>query len=449
MTEQENRRILLVDDTPSIHEDFKKILNVTSMQQAPGKLSDAKALFMGAGAASEGASGNTQTPDYEIDSAYQGQEALEKVKAALAKDQPYAMAFVDVRMPPGWDGIETISHLWEEDPELQVVICTAFSDYSWDQTIGKLGQSANLLILKKPFDSVEICQLAAALTQKWNTVRRERALVADLTRAEQEARAYASSLVTVNRALETSKAAADKSSEMKTEFLVHLSGEIHKNLEHILQQADLLKTPAKVDGGQMELLDLVLSASHRLTLSLDQILDITMIESGRMELDQEYCSPVEMVEQVIATYLPIAEDKGITLTHEVTASIPEQIQTDRIRFMQVLSNLVENGVRHTDSGSVRVLLSTEQTDDWKRPLLRCDVVDTGPGIAAQHHGNLFEPFYRVDPNEPGGAGLGLALAKRIARLLSADVVVESMPGRGTTFSFTVETGNLSGVKMTS
>jgi two-component system cell cycle sensor histidine kinase/response regulator CckA len=102
-----------------------------------------------------------------LDSAYQGQEALEKVKQALAEGRPYAMAFVDVRMPPGWDGIETIARIWEVDPELQVVVCTAYSDYSWEEMRAKVGQPDSLLVLKKPFDNIEVQQITHALTKKW------------------------------------------------------------------------------------------------------------------------------------------------------------------------------------------------------------------------------------------------------------------------------------------
>ena len=104
---------------------------------------------------------------FELDSAYQGQEGLAMVKKALAENRPYALAFVDVRMPPGWDGVETIARIWEVDPELQIVVCTAYADYSWEEMRAKVGQPDSLVVLKKPFDNVEVQQLAHALTKKW------------------------------------------------------------------------------------------------------------------------------------------------------------------------------------------------------------------------------------------------------------------------------------------
>jgi two-component system, cell cycle sensor histidine kinase and response regulator CckA len=151
--------LLVVDDNPAIHEDFKKILQPA--RPSNGSLAAAKKSLFGRD------DGRAICAEFRVDSALQGQEALEKVKQALAATTPYALAFVDLRMPPGWDGIQTIRHLWEADADLQVVICTAYSDYSWDDIFKQLGPSDSLVILKKPFDHVEVLQLAHALTKKW------------------------------------------------------------------------------------------------------------------------------------------------------------------------------------------------------------------------------------------------------------------------------------------
>ncbi len=158
-----NQRILIIDDNTSIHSDIRKILCAPDAIDSDLD-AEAAALF---GGEAEAASGT----EFEIDSAYQGQEGLEMVNKALAEGRPYAMAFVDVRMPPGWDGVQTISHIWEQYPELQVVICTAYSDYSWEGMIRKVGKTDSLVILKKPFDNVEVLQLAHTLTQKWSLSR--------------------------------------------------------------------------------------------------------------------------------------------------------------------------------------------------------------------------------------------------------------------------------------
>ena len=159
MTIEENNRILVVDDNASIHDDFRKILAPPSARSETLSAAE-EALF---GDAPE----TTTHKLFEIESAYQGEEALEMVHRAVAAGRPYALAFVDVRMPPGWDGVETITRLWEAAPDLQVVICTAYSDYSWHDIASRAIAAHSMAVLKKPFDNIEVLQLAHALCHKW------------------------------------------------------------------------------------------------------------------------------------------------------------------------------------------------------------------------------------------------------------------------------------------
>jgi two-component system cell cycle sensor histidine kinase/response regulator CckA len=167
-----NHRILIVDDNPAIHKDFRKIL----CPERPGKseVQDLKAALFDK---------TPKTPaatDFELVSAMQGQEALDLARKALTEGRPFAMAFLDVRMPPGWDGVETASRLWQICPDLQIVICTAYSDYSWDEMRARLDQPDSLVILKKPFDNVEVQQLAHAMTKKWLLSQQARLQVSEL-----------------------------------------------------------------------------------------------------------------------------------------------------------------------------------------------------------------------------------------------------------------------------
>ncbi len=172
-----NRRILIVDDNTSIHEDFRNIL-------CPGDSEEAATTEMEA-VLFEGEEQAPHEVGFELDYACQGQEGLEMVKEALAENRPYAMAFVDVRMPPGWDGIETIARMWEVYPDLQIVVCTAYADYSWEEMRAKVGQPDSLLVLKKPFDNIEVQQLAHALTKKWLLNYQTRLQMAELAEANQ------------------------------------------------------------------------------------------------------------------------------------------------------------------------------------------------------------------------------------------------------------------------
>lgn len=153
-------RILIIDDNPAIHQDFIKILSVSQHSVLLDQI-DAE-LF-----SDQNAPEQLALPEFKIDSANQGLEGVEMVQKAIIDKKPYALAFVDVRMPPGIDGVETIKRIWSIDPQMQIVICSAYSDYSWEDTIKVLGLNDNLLVLKKPFDIISVRQIATALTQKW------------------------------------------------------------------------------------------------------------------------------------------------------------------------------------------------------------------------------------------------------------------------------------------
>ena len=427
MSQDSNRRILLIDDSPSIHEDFRKILGGRGVATS-NELEEAKAAFLGDEPEQAG-----DTTTFELDSAHQGQEGLELLLEAKRIEKPYAMAFVDIRMPPGWDGIQTIKQLWRADPLLQVVICTAYSDYTWNETVAELGHSDRLLILKKPFDTVEIWQLAHALTDKWNTARREKLLIEDLRRAEAEARAYAASLETVNKALVTAKAAAERISEMKGEFLVHLSNQVSGKLstmvEHLESHSEALELDAVLDGAQ------------ELMVELSEMIDFSRIEAGELPVEGETFSVASVVEGVIDALRPRAEQKGLSLTADVAATVPETIHNDSRRLHQILSELVGNAIDHTREGEVCLSASMEQTGHWDNAVLRCDVSDTGCGVAAELHGRLFEPFASKGPSDVGGhLGLGLALSKQLARLMGGDLTHEGNSGPGSTFTLLIQAG---------
>jgi two-component system cell cycle sensor histidine kinase/response regulator CckA len=174
----ENNRILIVDDNESIHDDFRKIL----LSSKTIEENEYKNLELELFGNTNNATMVTTNLDYQIDFVFQGEQALELVEKAERQNKPYALIFMDVRMPPGWDGIETISKIWERFPNIEIVICSAYSDYSWDKIISKLGTNDRLLFLKKPFDAVEVQQMALALVKKWNLAEKGKHYVDDLER---------------------------------------------------------------------------------------------------------------------------------------------------------------------------------------------------------------------------------------------------------------------------
>jgi len=150
-------RVLVIDDNAAIHQDYRKIL-----------VADENALMSPAEAGLFGErQPDTARPAFDVDSALQGRDGVELARVALADGRPYSVAFVDMRMPPGWDGLETVEHLWKIDPDVQVVICSAYTDYDWLELLARLGHSDKLIVVKKPFEPIEILQCASALSRKW------------------------------------------------------------------------------------------------------------------------------------------------------------------------------------------------------------------------------------------------------------------------------------------
>jgi diguanylate cyclase len=165
-------RVLMIDDNPAIHEDYRKILTGCDDTQ----VSAAEAALFGE------PQPKVSRPTFDVDSAMQGRDGVELARRALAEGRPYSVAFVDMRMPPGWDGLETIENLWQVDPDIQVVVCSAYSDYDWMELMARLGHSDKLIVIKKPFEPIEILQSASALSQKWQNARALRRHVEGLER---------------------------------------------------------------------------------------------------------------------------------------------------------------------------------------------------------------------------------------------------------------------------
>jgi diguanylate cyclase len=159
-TQPNGYRVLIIDDNPAIHEDIRKILIPTARRD--DLLDQMSSELFG-----DVAPKADFSMVFHADSALQGKEGYEMVKAKVAAGEPYMLAFVDVRMPPGWDGIETIEHLWNADPSLQIVLCTAYSDHSWKEISQRLPRLDGWLVLKKPFDTIEVLQSAHSLASKW------------------------------------------------------------------------------------------------------------------------------------------------------------------------------------------------------------------------------------------------------------------------------------------
>ncbi len=453
-----NRRIMVIDDNESIHEDFRKILETPS--GASGDLEAMEALLL------DETPNTPQDERFEVDSALQGKEGLAKVREAANDGRPYAMAFVDVRMPPGWDGIETIERIWKEFPDLQVVVCTAYSDYTWDQMARRLGRSDRLFILKKPFDVAEVQQLAIAITKRNQTeeeLRRYRrhleelveqrtaALrgeVAERQRAERELKEYAAALETVNAALADSQKAAEVATRAKSEFLANMSHEIRTPMTAIIGFAEVLLETVH-DPEAVEAASTIRRNGEHLLRIINDILDLSKIEAGKLDVRRVDCSPARISADVVSLMRVRAQAKKLSLQFKCSGPVPETIQSDPTRLRQILINLVGNAIKFTETGEVRLVAHLLQREG-QPPKLQFDVIDSGIGISEDQHRHIFDAFTQADASTNrvfGGTGLGLTVSKKLAEMLGGDIAFSSSPGQGSTFSVTVETGPLNGVPM--
>ncbi len=439
---ERNNRILIIDDNQAIHADIRKIL-CPSNGAINAQLDELEAELLGTSPSTR-----RTVAKFALDSAYQGREGLTLVQNAIAEQRPYALAFVDVRMPPGWDGVETTLELWKADPQLQVVICTAFSDYSWDDMLAKIGGNDRLVILKKPFDSIEVLQLANALSEKWNLIRKAAAHAADLERRVQE---RTSALETANATLhqeiarraqieadlKKAKDSAESADRAKSAFLANMSHEIRTPMNGVIGMASLLMdTPLTTE--QRDLTTTLAQSGEGLLAIINDILDFSKIEAGQLTLESIDFNLGEQLQIPIDLQSDVAAKKRVELIFNLDQQLPENLCGDPLRLRQILLNLMSNAVKFTATGEV-ILNVARVSDHADHVFVRFEVHDTGIGMSPEVQAALFRPFMQADSSTTrkyGGTGLGLAICRRLVELMHGEIGVTSEAGKGSTFWFT-------------
>ncbi|MFJ3375654.1 ATP-binding protein [Pseudomonas sp. NPDC086112] len=455
MSDLSNRRILLIDDTPSIHEDFRKILTPTSAQHA--ELDEMEAALFG----SEAKSTNLL---FELDSAYGGQEGLGKLIQALQENRPYALAFVDMRMPEGWDGAQTIEHLWQKDPLLQVVVCTAYSDYSWDELLERLHAHDRLLILKKPFDNIEVQQMANTLLTKWEMTERASIQMSHLEhlvdqRTDQfkqasealqreidERKQLESQLVQSEKLASLGQLAAGVAHEINNPI-----GFISSNLGaldgYFKQLQDMLDAYREAENaiGSSEVIEQLSQLRERVELDfLREDIPLLIKESkdgigrvGRIVKDLKDFSRVDSNQEWQWANL----QQGIESTLNIVANelkykadvVKEFQQLPDIECLpsqinQVIMNLIVNASQAMGPERGTITLRTGLEGET----VSIEVADTGIGIEPDNLQKIFDPFYTTKPVGQG-TGLGLSLSYGIVKKHQGDISVRSEVGVGSTF----------------
>ncbi|MEK1836342.1 MAG: ATP-binding protein [Pseudomonas sp.] len=455
MSDLSNRRILLIDDTPSIHEDFRKILTPTSAQHA--ELDEMEAALFG----SEAKSTNLL---FELDSAYGGQEGLGKLIQALQENRPYALAFVDMRMPEGWDGAQTIEHLWQKDPLLQVVVCTAYSDYSWDELLERLHAHDRLLILKKPFDNIEVQQMANTLLTKWEMTERASIQMSHLEhlvdqrtaqfkqasealqREIDERKQLESQLVQSEKLASLGQLAAGVAHEINNPigFISSNLGALDGYFKQLQEMLDAYREAENAIGSS-EVIEQLSQLRERVELDfLREDIPLLIKESkdgigrvGRIVKDLKDFSRVDSNQEWQWANL----QQGIESTLNIVANelkykadvVKEFQQLPDIECLpsqinQVIMNLIVNASQAMGPERGTITLRTGLEGET----VSIEVADTGIGIEPDNLQKIFDPFYTTKPVGQG-TGLGLSLSYGIVKKHQGDISVRSEVGVGSTF----------------
>ena len=461
-------RILIVDDNPSIHEDFRKILDSYAVNSASLEVA-ASALF-------GEEPPETQRRGFELDSAFQGGDGLACVERAQREGRPYELAFVDMRMPPGWDGVETIAHLWQVCPDLQVVICTAYSDYSWDDMIARLGHSDRLLILKKPFDVVEVMQLANALVAKWQLLQESRQSMHDL---EERVRERTLALEGANSTLQAEVADRGRIEiQLRHAQKMESIGQLAAGIAHEIN------TPTQYIGDNTRFVQDAFGDLSRLIATYDQLLhaaaagpvapeliaevraavtaaDMTYLNREIPHAIQQSLEGIARVSNIVRAMKEFShpgttEKTALDLNHaiestltvcrnewkyvaELTTHFDPTLPPVPVlpgEFNQVILNIVINAthaiadvVGRSGERKGLITVSTRRDGDWAE----VRIGDTGTGIPESARQRIFDPFFTTK-KVGQGTGQGLAIAHSVVvQKHGGTIAFETETGCGTTF----------------
>jgi signal transduction histidine kinase/DNA-binding LytR/AlgR family response regulator len=252
------------------------------------------------------------------------------------------------------------------------------------------------------------------------------------------------------QSLQKALAAAEAADNAKSDFLANMSHEIRTPMTAILGYADMLMDPSCSAADRLEHVRVVRRQAEHLLAVLNDILDLSKIEAGKLVVESIHADPRQIVSDVVSLMRVTAAEKKLKLEVLYASPIPAVIQTDPTRLRQILVNLVGNAIKFTQSGEVKMVLKVAEGFTPEQPCLEFTVIDSGIGMTPPQMQSLFKPFTQADSSTTrrfGGTGLGLTICRQLAQKLGGDIAVESQPGVGSRFVLTVATGDLRGIPM--
>ena len=373
--------------------------------------------------------------DVERFKAASGNEAL-----TLMIHHDFAVVLLDVQMPD-MDGFEVASLMRDREAtrDTPIIFVTAISK---DEKHTFQGFEAGAVdFLYKPVDARILKSKVSVFVRLYQQRQKlEQANVMLTASLEREKR--------ISAELALAKEHMEAATRAKSEFLANMSHEIRTPMTAILGFTENMLDPDMAGAERINALHTVRRNGEHLLQIINDILDISKIEAGRLEVERIRCSPIEVAAEVKALMHVCADAKGLSFNIEYLGTIPETIESDPTRLKQILVNLIGNAIKFTEVGGVRLI--TRFVDDPQQPYLQFDVFDTGIGMTEEHVRKLFQAFSQADTSTTrkfGGTGLGLSISKRLAEMIGGDVTVESKLGEGSMFRVTVSAGRLDGVKM--
>ncbi len=258
----------------------------------------------------------------------------------------------------------------------------------------------------------------------------------------------------IERDLLEAKTQAEAANRAKSGFVANMSHEIRTPMTAILGFAELLTRREISNDEHDRCVETICRNGRHLLSIINDILDFSKIEAGKMTVERILCSPAQIISDIAGLMAGRAADKNLAFNVHYSGAIPQSIQTDPTRLRQILMNLIGNAIKFTEQGSIKLLVRLMQPEKihgaGSAPLLRFDVVDTGVGLETSQIESLFRPFVQADSSTTrkfGGTGLGLTISQKLARMLGGDLTINSSLGQGSTFSLTVDTGDLEDVAM--